>query len=303
MKSMKMFGKSVPLLAIVMVSLLAVGASAALLTYYGSITKEVIVTQAVLLDGLYDYTQPIEETVGPVVGGTTICQTHWLENKGPKPATIYWDSSVSGDAEIDVLVLASVHAEYNTYGKDVEATIVQEWECSTTSWVIDIESDNPAGHNYGVGLAISLDGTTPAFQVWYARSLGLGAPSIGWFYNKYDAGWGPCLPLPPGMAAIGDGASGEKHFEIYIDCEWMCGAGAEYKWNLQLLTNLISWVGDPYGWDADASGFIPAQAGVPISFPYTLDPYGVLDFNLAFNTDPLLVPGTYTVTTTFKPAP
>ena len=291
-------------LAIGLLAILIAGvAYGALLTYYGTIKKTVVVQQAVLLDG-FDYTQPIIETLEPEVAGATICQLHYIENIGAKPALIDWNYVVEGPGTypgvgVEVLVLASVNEEYSSIGEDVEATVVKTWECSTAMWVVDIISDDPAHGTYGVGLAISLDGVTPSFQVWYAEYLG---ESADWLYQKYP--WdSPVVPVSEvsGISATGAGILGEKHFEISIDCEYLCGAGATYYWAMQLRTNLITWIG-LYDWGPDASGFLVNHAGVPIVFPYTLEAGERLDFNLAFNLDINLLPGTYTITTTFVPA-
>ena len=298
MKNVKMFGKSVPLIAILLIGLLALGASAALLTYYGYVATTVTVKQAILLDGS-DYTEPVIETLsGSVVAGTTICDLHYLENVGPKPSVIDWTSDATPDAVgIEVLVLASVSDEYDTLGKAVEATVLQTWECSTSTWTIDIISDNLPHGVYGVGLMVSLDGSTKAFNVWYAeKAPELGVPSVGWYYNDYS-GAGD-VALPPGITASADG----KNFEINIDCEYMCGAGNTYYWNLQVRTNLISWVNEPTsGFGSPVTGFITAYTGTEISFPYTLEPYETLDFNLAYNLSQYLLPDTYVITTKFVP--
>jgi hypothetical protein len=294
-----MFGKSVPILAILMISMLTIGASAALLSYYGSILQTVTVNQAVLLDG-QDYTQPIVSSL-EAISGATICTLHNLQNRGAKPANVDWsyEPHIEG---IEVLVLKSVHEEYSTAGKSVVATIVKTWECGTAKWVVDIKSDNPAGHTWGVGLVISLDGKHPAFQVFHTGSTSI-PPDNTWFYQDYP--WtSPLIPLDkvPGITA--SGYSTGKHFEISIPCERLGGAGAKYYWNMQLRTNLISWVNEPTsGWGDHVTGFIENHNGISIVFPYTLEPGETLDFNLAFNLDINLKPGTYTVTTTFKPAP
>jgi hypothetical protein len=238
--------------------------------------------------------------------GTTICQLHKLENTGPKPAVIDWDYTVSGPGMtglghgqgIDVLILESVNAEYDTLGKPVEATIVKTWECSVTTWVVTITSTGP---HYGVGLVISLDGITPSFQVWYTGAHA--APPNEWFYNEYPWGDNPNVPIAdmPGIDATG--VVDEQNFEISIDCEYMCGAGKEYYWNMQLRTTNIAWVGDPYNWGDDVSSFITNWTGTTLEFPLTLNPGENRWFNLAINLDPLLIPGVYIVTTTFMPAP
>ena len=311
MKKLSIFGKSVPLLALVMISIIAVGAIAATLDYYGYIEKTVTVTQAVQLDEK-EYTEPIIVDLGSVPSGTTICQLHKLENTGTKPAVIDWDYTVSGPGMtglghgqgIEVLILESVNEAYDNIGIGalVEATVAKTWECSVTTWVIDIINVGP---HYGVGLVISLDGINPSFQVWYREYQ---AP-FGWYYQEWTGdgwnGWGgPEIPIAamPGITATGDETG--QHFEISIDCEYMCGAGKEYYWNMQVRTNLFSWLNEPTsGWEPAVSGFIVNWTGTELVFPLTLNPGEARAFNLAINLDPLLIPGVYVVTTTFMPAP
>lgn len=84
MKSVKMFGKSVPLLAIVMISVLLVGASAALLTYYGTITSTVAVAQSLELDGFSWDDSAVIESVSGTAGNTIPGGWHYLENMADK---------------------------------------------------------------------------------------------------------------------------------------------------------------------------------------------------------------------------
>ncbi len=217
------------------------------------------------------------------------CETGYttttITNVGPNPATIWKhvtnvDNREHGvtDAEgkyytanpgsenwlisnwihYDMIACKPIIQEYNTAGEDVEATVVKEWCCCTTTWTVDISSDNPAGHTYGVGLAVSLNGITPSFQVWYAEYLG---PDADWLYQEFGTGWdGLVVPVSevPGITATGVGS--EKQFVINIDCEYLGGTGATYYWAMQLRTNLITWLGD-YDWGESAEGFLENHVG------------------------------------------
>lgn len=77
MKHVKMFGKSVPLIAIVLIGSLTIGGvGAALLSYYGRIQMGATILQSVIVDnGVAD---PITSTFTNYPG--TVCETHTLEN-------------------------------------------------------------------------------------------------------------------------------------------------------------------------------------------------------------------------------
>lgn len=93
MKSVKMFGKSISVLAIV--GIISMGmVSAALLDYYGRITADVEVQQAVLLDGVdYNYGD-ISETPSGAPG--IICgDTHNLRNNADVKIIVSLDSEIT----------------------------------------------------------------------------------------------------------------------------------------------------------------------------------------------------------------
>jgi len=94
MKSVKIFGKSISVLAIV--GIISMGmVSAALLDYYGRITADVEVQQAVLLDGVdYNYGD-ISETPSGAPG--IICgDTHNLRNNADVKIIVSLDSEITG---------------------------------------------------------------------------------------------------------------------------------------------------------------------------------------------------------------
>ena len=105
---------------------------------------------------------------------------------------------------------------------DVEATVTRTDTLDEVTFDIEIlsESENVPHGVYGVGLVFATSLDQPAFQVWYAESAQIGAPNIGWWYQKWEgSAWGDCVPLEDsntGITAIGDGASGEKIFTVTI---------------------------------------------------------------------------------------
>lgn len=90
MKSIKMFGKSVPLLAIIIASMLAIGASAILLTSYGTVLMNANTVQSVTIDSAGD------TIVG--IGGNTYCFPHVITNLAEVPAGVAFETVDSIDA-------------------------------------------------------------------------------------------------------------------------------------------------------------------------------------------------------------
>ncbi|MBA7685320.1 hypothetical protein ES703_93739 [subsurface metagenome] len=150
---------------------------------------------------------------------------------------------------------------------DVEATVTRTDTLDEVTFDIEIlsESENVPHGVYGVGLVFATSLDQPAFQVWYAESAQIGAPNIGWWYQKWEgSAWGDCVPLEDsntGITAIGDGASGEKIFTVTIPVAVLGGPGAVYSYAVQVRTNNIGWYPAAYDWGSDVSGF--ATATIP----------------------------------------
>ncbi|MBA7507035.1 hypothetical protein ES706_05751 [subsurface metagenome] len=84
----KVFGRSIPVLAIVAIVASAGLVSAALLSYYGKITMTADVKQSVLVDG-EDYTWELTDVISEAApGGETFCFKHTLKNQASVPATV-----------------------------------------------------------------------------------------------------------------------------------------------------------------------------------------------------------------------
>jgi len=168
----------------------------------------------------------------------------------------------------------------------VNATITRTDTLDEVTFNIEILSDNPAGHVYGVGLVFATSTDQPAFQVWYAEAgAAQGAPGVGWWYQAYGAGWEACETLEAsgtGITAIGDGASGEKVFTVAIPTAELGGPGATYYYAIQVRTNLIGWYPAAYNWGPDVSGF--AEATIPVNTGVGLT--AELDQIVAINVSP-----------------
>jgi len=134
MKHVKMFGKSIPLIAIVLACILTIGGvSATLLTYYNSIGGLVHVQQAVLVDDEGIGT-PIVEEFGSVTGGDIVCTTHTLENLAVIPAPVSFEP-IGNDDGITVKYLKPVEVSYSEtwVGDGGESVLVTITE--TPNWL------------------------------------------------------------------------------------------------------------------------------------------------------------------------
>ena len=77
MKTVKMFGRSVPIVAILLISILSIGAFGALLEKYATVKTTTTVEQSVLLDNAVSLTEDVY-----AIGGNGYCTQHILENRG-----------------------------------------------------------------------------------------------------------------------------------------------------------------------------------------------------------------------------
>jgi hypothetical protein len=90
-KKVKVFGRSIPAVAIALIAIAAL-ASAGLLSYYGMITGTATVSQSVKVDGK-SYTEPITYTYSGVAGSTVVDGPHNLTNDAQVPATVKFETS------------------------------------------------------------------------------------------------------------------------------------------------------------------------------------------------------------------
>ena len=205
MKHVKMFGKSVPLIAIVLISVLAVGTFAAVLSQYATVEMTATMTQSVLIDkDTFAF-----DTVDGIAGhGFTF--HHVLKNRGGAQAPIYFDWSALPDEDgLTVKYLRSLG-----YGKTITtaggtitptspapvpvAVTVEDLGCQI-KWTFDMGPDTPSeipsdGH-WVYSLSISFDGVWPAFQIHNNDGVDHGIPFGTHVYSAWgptvdDGGWG-----------------------------------------------------------------------------------------------------------------
>ncbi len=218
----------------------------------------------------YTYTSIHNDGTNPADIWKHIANVENYENGTPEPELEYYADYPESEAYLisnwihyDLLACKPIVQTYNTDGEDVEADIVKEWVCCTTTWTVDITSENVPHGVYQTGLAISLDGVTPDFQVWYVPAA-VNAPSpyteVGWYYQPYP--WSSAVQAVSEVdwIQVNDRDPTSQHFEISIDCAHLGGTGATYYWAMQLGTNLLTWLGD-YDWGASAAGFLVNHVG------------------------------------------
>ena len=141
MKSIKMFGKSVPLLAIVVISMLVVGASAGLLAFYGKVITTSTVTQSVTI-------APGSNTLTTWIAGNTYCFDHVIENIAEVPAEVELETSYSTN-----WVLGDIVTSY--YKPVVDYSYSQSYAPSILGESI-----------FGTDLAVTVEDTGAGWLTW-----------------------------------------------------------------------------------------------------------------------------------------
>jgi len=197
MKHVKMFGKSVPLIAIALVGLLTIGAGATLLTYYGSIGGTVTVKQAVLVDHKGIGT-PITEEFGDVTGGDIVYTSHFLENMASIPAPVRLRPLVVPDGEgVTVKYLKSANYKKTvttvpvagTHEVDVTVEDTGEWIQWTFDFLKHCVGDPVGDGAFRASVTISFDGGTPDIHVHNNDGTCSAYPWGTWLYSEYSDGW------------------------------------------------------------------------------------------------------------------
>ncbi len=101
MKSVKMFGKSVPLITIIIVSVLSIGVFAAVIASYGTLDSTATVAQAVFLNNAA-YTVTQTESVTATQGGTAVGDPHELKNLANRWIIVELSLALDVDADDDM---------------------------------------------------------------------------------------------------------------------------------------------------------------------------------------------------------
>jgi len=164
MKHVKMFGKSVPLIAIVLAGLLTIGGvSAALLTYYGTIKATVPIIQSILVDG---DTTPVTKTFDATVAGSTVNGLHFIENRADVFADIVLDTTYNpfvGVTEIvtryDTEITDDPALSPAFFGKSSHELVTIE--PATTYTLDDLFAEDGLQYSYTVLNGGDYDGASP----------------------------------------------------------------------------------------------------------------------------------------------
>jgi len=313
MRKLRILGKEIPVIVVVSVLLIGVG-SATLLTYYGTITANVNVQQSILLDNLAWPASQVTDTIPEQApGGEKFCFEHTLKNQMSVAGTVNFDSSCTPDCA------GITKSYYNSFGTLGPFNTVNQPGSGQVNpnfahgqiyktdlsqfilWTFYLNDTNPNGPQYGVGLVISSDSSTPIFQVYIADwSDGL------WHYQDYGATcWsGADVVCPSGVCANGIVATGTKTgktFTIKVPKTLLGGIGSQFGWASQLRTNLLGvypawtpWCG-PFVWETEST------VGNALTPPVSIPSKTTKDFYICYSFAPAIAPGTYTITTGIVP--
>lgn len=321
MRSVKLFSKSISVLAIaIIISAGMVGA--ALLDYYGKITTTVDVEQSVLVDGK-DHTTPIiDEISEPALGGETFCFHHWLHNQASVPTQVAFETIYAPELEDDEIVTTYwLPVKYSeTFEVDNAVVTVENLECSV-KWTIDMtentglyQSPFKNGHA-AVALVIGVDGDI-LYQVHSNDGTCAAHPWGTWllsFYDQTGGGWYGWHSSDPDwnkpVAEYGIVCTGERDYAdnptylytITIPKQLLsCG---EFEWALVLIGDYTFAKIEPtYEWsDTDTTNFVTAKVGIPVPEPLVLPPCIDIHFTICHSFDIAIKPRIYRITTTIVP--
>lgn len=315
------------LIAVLAIVLLIGAASAAVLTYYGRIRVTVDVKQSILVDDM-DYTQIIDDVIPEAApGGETFCFKHWLHNYASVPASVVLETAYSPALvanEIVTTYWVPIKFEETVTivpppGSIPAVITVEDVDCSI-KWTVDMdEIHGPFANGHAaVGLVIGL-GDEILYQVHSNDGTCAAYPWGTWLYSPYDqtgggwygwhtseADWNTPVTEIDGITCTGERDlvnNPTLTFTITISKRLLsCG---EFKWAMALMGDTSdTYTPSAYQWsDLDTTNFHTAVVGTQIVGPLTLLPCKRVDFIVCYSFDFNIVPGTYYITTTVKPAP
>jgi hypothetical protein len=327
MKKLGMFGKSVPLVAILVSALLIGSASAAILDYYGRIQTTATVQQSVLVDG-YDYSTLITDEFD-VSGGCCECRSHYLENTACVSVDVMFDTDITPEPEGDEIFVGY----FNPLGYAFEGTsyeivgdyypvdiTVEDGDCEVT-WTFDMigdkeltEQDLTSDGHWGYGLAISLDGTEAAFQIHNNDGTDESYPWGTHLWSPYyDGSWHSGDENVPVEDLDWVTCTGERYIEdnpegIFTVTISKCMLGEEFCWAVWFGVGGFWTVGgyssypDGFMWQGDVDDVYECCGLMEELDEYvTLLPDERLDFVICYCFAPEIMPGSFVITTTVYP--
>jgi len=327
MKTVKVFRKNVPLVALLFLALTLGGGltSAALLTFFGQITATATVEQAVLVDEQI-HTETISESFEAAVGGQWILTTHYLESQTNVSVDLIFETLIDpDDGGVEVSYLNSTGIEetvetIETQGIPIDITVKDlgyavQWTFNFLAHTGEAEGNG----KFGCALIISFDGETPAFQIHNndgtCSQWGWGT----WLYSEYDtngggyygwhtdeAEWNTLVDQIDWISAEGDmyfvnnedGILTITIDKTKLDATFYWAAYASIA-HFETIPYSISVYPDGFAWDSPK--FDSLTVLEPIVEPFTLLPKQRLDFYIRYKFANNAY-GDYTITTKVKPS-
>ena len=317
----KVFGIPIVLAGILLITM--IGATAALLSYYGTITAESTVQQAVTFDD--DTVEKKYSFDGNIVAGASFEDEFILKNHAEIPAQVELVTTGVPAQGIEYGFYKPVIYDYTESidiagADDLVVTVEEDGDWVVWNFTYNGLPSNDGNINAPVVIG---SGDDILYQI-HNNDGGCGDYDFGtWLYSEYDNGW------HTGGAGCGDTnipvtdasldwieASGDRHgndpgfdgiLQVKIHKDEL---GKEFKWASR--PNVGSgWSGVPtqyfatpsaYNWgDSNTTNFHEAILAEEITGPFWLSPeetfemFSVFDFSIA------LTPGTYNINTEIVP--
>jgi len=339
MKTINIFGKTISATALALILIAGIG-SAALLTYYGTITATANVYQSILLDGkdVNSGSLAITDVIPePAPGGEKFCTKHILKNQMSVEGTVDLEMACSNNIvghESDCSGVTATYLKALPYefgptssleiipGQYYPTNIIVEDGDCTVTWTFDMVGSKQLvgnGH-WGYGLAISLDGIHPAFQIHNNDGTD---PDYAWgthLYSPWDNGWHSSDTNTPVKDLDWVSATGERDvqydgegkpingiFTVTIDkCKlgmeniyWAAwfGVGGFYSPN-----NGYSSYPNGFMWQDNVNGYYYQSHIMDPVTSLTIPSKAEQSFCTCYGFAQNIWPGTYTITTNIVPA-
>jgi len=315
--------------------LIAISASAALLTYFNEVQTTLDVQQAITVDGL-PWDTPIIHTIEDAYGGCCYCFPHTIRNDGCEPMTLDWNTWGLPDMEgIEVTMREPISccdhilwelelevldglAEWDDFEVLIDGTLVYTYDAqggNPEDWIIHNIDLTPFEIQCCGTHVITINCTTPT--AWeYFNPYGQLAVNYAKLYCEPDCP--SCDPVLCDEVDIGKPASESGHNlqgwgpiepatsgGVYggIDdcrCTWFYQDGDDppERQNIQDL----SWATFELTCEDCYSQEVCDCDAPIIPQPFTILPGESLDFCLCYYLDPLILPQTYTIYSQLVPA-
>jgi len=288
MKEISIVGKSVPVFALVLAGLAVVG-TAALLTYYGTITSTVDVHQSILLDGQDVNTGSLTISDGPfhpAPGGEKFCFDHSLTNQMSIDGQVNLVTTCSNDigngqdcSGVTTSFLKSADYSLQYSVGDIDVTVEDTGD--SIKWTYTGGTQMSVAINYPNGFVIhTSDGN---------------CPTSGWYYS-IDGG-ASCSALPSWVTVTGSEGDSVKTVSIKKSA-----LDDTFKWHgYSVKDGTEVWIG--IGPD-NGGNWTPKFTAIiwgTLTSPVALQSEQTLPFRSCYDFAIDIWPGIYTITTNVVP--